>query len=498
MLKNPRALGMGAAIMIASCAITAFTVSARYQSANEALFRDVLSVVNQRYIDQMPGDSLLKHAALGLVDQLNDPYARLYSPAELAEFTSTNLGHYGGIGLSLEERDGLTVVVQVFPNTPAERAGFQDGDVLTAVDGDSTRGWPLEKTTGRLRGPIGSKVRVTFRNEDDSKPHVVDLERAQVRVPAVPYETLIGSVGYIPINSFAETTSSEVSAAVKRLQQQGAKSFLLDLRGNGGGVVEQAVRTVDIFVKGDLLVATQKERGDVTTYRTDDAGDLRPLPVIVMVDEGTASASEIVAAALQDHGRAAVVGAPTFGKGIVQSTFRVAGGHVLKLTTGEWLTPSGKSLHRRRTPGGRGIERDSAGVHPDVVVRNDTFTSGERALVEALRPHGREFYLAYSGLAKEQKEAITDAKRVSPALLDELYQRLQERGVKISRDVFDAGASYTDFLMRSRAATYRWGNARAKLETMDRDKQMQRALDLLKENATDSKLMAAVHQKREG
>src|SRR5688572_22450652 len=160
MPKNPRAIGVAGAITIASCALTAVLMNARYEKENETLFRDVLGVVNQRYIDAMPADSLLKHAALGLVDQLNDPYARLYSPAELAEFTSTNLGHYGGIGLSLEERDGLTVVVQVFPNTPAERAGFQDGDVLTAVNGDSTRGWPLERTTGRLRGPIGSKVNV--------------------------------------------------------------------------------------------------------------------------------------------------------------------------------------------------------------------------------------------------------------------------------------------------------------------------------------------------
>ena len=496
MLKNPRAIGVAGAITVASCALTVVFMNARYEGENEALFRDVLSVVNQRYIDAMPADSLLKHAALGLVDQLNDPYARLYSPAELAEFTSTNLGHYGGIGLSLEERDGLTVVVQVFPNTPAERAGFQDGDVLTAVNGDSTRGWPLEKTTGRLRGPIGSKVNVTFRSENDSKPHVVELERAQVRVPAVPYEMLVGTVGYIPINSFAETTGAEVSAAVQRLQKQGAKSFLVDLRGNGGGVVEQAVQTADVFLKDDLLIATQRERADVTTYRTDDDADLRPMPLIVLVDEGTASASEIVAAALQDHGRAAVVGEPTFGKGIVQSTFRVANGHVLKLTTGEWLTPSGKSLHRRRQPGGRGTVKDSAGVDPDVIVRNDTLTQGERALVEALRPYGREFYLAYSGLAKEQKEAITDAKKVSPALHNELFQRMKSRGIDISREVYDEGSSYVDFLMRSRAASYRWGNARAKLEMMDRDPQMQKALALLAEHRTDATLIAAVHQKR--
>ena len=135
-------------------------------------------------------------------------------------------------------------------------------------------------------------------------------------------------------------------------------------------------------------------------------------------------------------------------------------------------------------------------MKPDVIVRNDTLSGGERALVDALRPHGREFYLAYSGLAREQKEAITDGARMPASMHDELFKRLQARGVAISRDVYDRGAGYTEFLLRSRAATYRWGNARAKQETLGRDRQLQRALELLSEHRTDSTLMAAVHQKR--
>ena len=469
-------------------------VGARFASDNEALFRNVLTVVNRRYIDKMSGDSLLKVAAQGLVGQLNDPYARLYSPEELTEFTSTALGHYGGVGMMLEERDGYAVVVQVYPNTPAEDAGLSEGVAVVAVNGDSTRGWPLEKTTTRLRGPIGSKVEIAFRRDFQHQPETVQLTRAQVRIPAVPYEIMIGSIGYIPITSFAETSAAEVEAAVGRLSKQGAKSYLLDIRGNGGGVLEQAVAIADIFLPGNLLVVAQREREERLDYRTDDDADLRPAPVVVLVDEGTASASEILAAALQDHRRGVVIGDSTFGKGVVQATFQVGNGHVLKLTTGEWLTPSGRSIHRRpnKSPRGAATAADSGGITPDILVRADTLSTTERALAEALRPHSRPFYLAYTELARELKDSVADPITINPLWRSELYRRMSARGVSVPRAIYDDAASYIDALLRYKIADYKWGDARARLVTLERDPQMRRALALLGEYRTDVALIDAV------
>lgn len=336
-------------ILVAGSAglLGAVLASARQQNDGEQLFRDVLSIVSNRYIDRIEGGQLLEKAAKGLLDELDDPYAHLYPPKEQDEFTQQHQGNYGGVGMTIEDRDGTHVVTRVFRDTPAERGGMIEGDKIYSVGGEVVRGWPIEKVTGRIKGTPGSKVTIEYERGGHA-PVSQTMTRAIVNIPEVPYAVNIDGTGYIPLLQFGETASDEVSKAIATLKQQGAKSFVLDLRGNGGGLLDEAVEISDLFLPSGAKVVTQRERRDSTVWNAKDSEQLGTTPVVVLVDGGTASASEIVAGALQDHDRALIVGQPSYGKGVVQTVYRVSGNSLLKITTGEWLTPSGRSIHRKR------------------------------------------------------------------------------------------------------------------------------------------------------
>src|SRR5687768_16575676 len=301
----------------------ALLVNARQQSNGEQLFNDVVTIVRSRYVEPVATDKLLEKAAVGLLDQLDDPYAHLYTTREdVSEFTQTHQGNYGGVGMSIEDRDGVHTVVRVFPDTPAERGGMQEGDRIYSVDGQVVRGWPLEKVTGRIKGEPGTNVTLEFERGPHAPSRAV-MTRAIVSIPAVPYAINFDGVGYVPLSQFGETASDEVQKAIASLRQQGARSFILDLRGNGGGLLGEAVEIADLFLPAGDTVVVQRERTQSQVYATRDAANLAGAPIVVLVDGGSASASEIVAVALQDLDRALVVGEGTYGKGVVQTVYRV-------------------------------------------------------------------------------------------------------------------------------------------------------------------------------
>ncbi|MEJ2503877.1 MAG: S41 family peptidase, partial [Gemmatimonadota bacterium] len=369
------------------------------------LFRDVLTLVSTRYLDTLEVSEVYERAAEGLVDELGDPYTDLFSPEELEEFTIAYEGHYAGVGMVIRRQDESITVERVFPNTPAEYHGVQPGDRVLAVGGEAVGEWALERVSNALKGEPGTHVRVLFGRYGVSQPIETDITRAVVRIPAVPYSTLVGGdVGYIPLLQFSETAGDEVAAGVRELVDRGAAGLVLDLRGNGGGIVEQAVRIAGMFLPAGSRIARQSERGsDETEYRNENAPIAPDLPLVVLVDERSASASEIVAGALQDHDRAVILGATSFGKGLVQTAYRVDGGYVLTMTTGTWFTPNGRSIHRERVmQNGRLVEVDDSihfaasrderpayhsdagrivygggGIMPDLEVELDTLTNAE-------------------------------------------------------------------------------------------------------------------------
>jgi carboxyl-terminal processing protease len=493
----------------------ALLMSARQQNQSERLFSDVLQVVSNRFLDTLPRTELLRRATVGLLDQLDDPYAHLYPPAEQDEFRQQHQGNYGGVGMTIEDRDGVHVVVRVFQNTPAERGGFHEGDRILTVNDSVVRGWRIERVTDRIKGEPGSKVTIEYERAGQA-PTKSTLTRAIVRIPAVPYAVKIDDVGYIPLIQFGETSAEEVAKALTQLKQQGAKSFVLDLRGNGGGLLDQAVDISDLFLPSGQTVVVQRERQGSETFTARDAADQGSAPIVVLVDQASASASEIVAGALQDHDRALIVGAPTYGKGVVQTIYRVGGNNILKLTTGEWLTPAGRSIHRRRerVDGQWTLVEDSAekaktyrsdsgralqghgGITPDLRVANDTLTTPEQKFAESMRPRSSDFYLAYTALAADLKDKVKPGFTVQQEWLDELYTRLQARGVKVNRAEFDGAKRYIGDLLAMRIARNAFGDAEAKRLYAAKDLPLSEAIKLLRTHPTQRALLTAASAKR--
>lgn len=497
-----------AAVLVAAFALGGFIVPDSQEQEGPDLFRDVLTLVSTRYIDTLDVSEVYERAAEGLVQRLEDPYASLYSPEELEDFTVAYEGHYAGVGMLIEAQAGGAVVRRVFPNTPAERIGAMAGDRVIAVDGESVEGWPLAQISNALKGEPGTQVDVLFSRFGVREPIAVSITRAVVRIPAVPYATMIqNEIGYIPLLQFNETAAEEVATATQDLLDQGATGLVLDLRDNGGGIVDQAVQIAGLFLPEGTEIARQWERGADERIHTNPMPPLAPdLPLVVLVNGGSASASEIVAGALQDHDRAVILGTTSYGKGLVQTAYRVNGGYVLKMTTGKWFTPVGRSIHRERVlENGRLVEvADSVhfgaapgqrpayhsdngrvvfgggGITPDLTVGADTLSTSEQDLVRAVLPHSPEFSTTLFDYASELKASVDEEFQVRPAWREELYRRLAEQGVDIDHGVYEAGASYIDRELALHVGRLAFGDAYAKLHQAQEDSQLMRAIEVIR------------------
>jgi carboxyl-terminal processing protease len=506
-----------AAALAVTFVMGGFILPDRSTLAGPTLFRDVVTLVSTRYIDTLDISEVYERAAAGLVNELGDPYAELFSPEDLEEFTMAYEGHYAGVGMLIESQQGAAVVLRVFPNTPAERNGVQMGDRLVSIDGELVDGWSLERVANTLKGTPGSLVEVEFRRYGVSTPLATQMTRAVVRIPAVPFTTVVeGTVGYIPVFQFNETAAREVAAALEGLVKEGVTSLVLDLRRNSGGIVEQAIGIAGLFLPAGTSVARQQERGSEDSHYVNESSPVAPdLPLVVLVDAASASASEIVAGALQDHDRAVVVGTTSYGKGLVQTAYRVEGGYVLKMTTGKWYTPSGRSIHRERTVvGGRLVEVEDSvhfatgrgerpsyhsvggrvvygggGITPDLEVPPDTLTLDEQALESALLPHSPDFSVAVFDFATELKDGVEPDFTSSPEWRDELYRRLSVRGVAPEREVYDRGADYIDRILVDRVARLAFGEAHAMVRDAGNDAVLLRAIDLIRRGNGDQRRM---------
>jgi len=497
--------------------------------ANARLFEQVLSLVSQKYVDTIQSGDLLARAANGLVKELQDPYTELFSPQESEEFSRGTNGRYGGTGMLLEEEEERVVTVQrVFPNTPADDAGVRDGDRIVAIGDTSTNGWGLSKVSGRLRGAPGSKVVVSFSRLGVSAPIRLTFTRREVHVPAVPFTTVINGVGYIPLQTFNENASEEVEVAAKKLVGQGVRGLVLDVRDNGGGIVEQALSISSLFLKDSQEIVSVRARGapnEVSIAGGEHLAD--GIPLVVLTNGGTASAAEIVAGALQDHDRALVLGTTTYGKGQVQSLYALDGGYSLKLTTGQWYTPSGRSIHRERriTDDGRVLEgrlidgrivddatdsveteqsrtkrpqfRSDAGrvvfggggIVPDFLVHEDTASTLEREFLRSVAAKGQQIRIVLQQYSLELRETVGRDFTVTPAWRTELRRRLRAAGVNIDARYDSIGtALLTDELDR-RVTRRAFGDAEAKKRVLQEDRALVRAIELLVRSRTQQDLM---------
>ena len=279
-----------------------FALQARATRGGAQLLDQVLTFVALRYVDTLDAQSLYEKAARGLVKELNDPYTELFTPKQLEEFSRATNGRYAGLGMEILPVGGYVTIQKVFPNTPAESRGVQEGDRIVSIDTFNARGWTNAQAQAKLLGPPGTPVTVTFARPGVPQPIKLDFKRAEIKVPAVRYSLMIDDrVGYVPLERFSEQTTEDIASAVQSLKAKGAKGIVIDLRGNPGGILEEAFAMSNLFLpQGKELLSVRGRAGEHQKYVSQRPPLAPDVPLVLLVDGYSASASEIVAGALQD------------------------------------------------------------------------------------------------------------------------------------------------------------------------------------------------------
>jgi carboxyl-terminal processing protease len=321
------------------------------------LFGEVFERVRAEYVDEVGDDSLVESAINGMLTSL-DPHSNYLNTKNFNDMKVQTRGEFGGLGIEVSMENGLVKVVSPIDDTPAARAGLKPGDLITHLDGDPVQGMTLPEAVEKMRGLVGSDIRLTIRREG-KEPFDVKLTRATIRIQSVRSHLEGDVIGYIRITTFNEQTDVGLNNAMKNLKQQGGSKLsglILDLRNNPGGLLDQAVAVADAFLDKGEIVSTRGRRSEDAQRYNARPGDIAGgLPVAVLINGGSASASEIVAGALQDHHRAILLGTKSFGKGSVQTIIPLPGHGAMRLTTARYYTPSGRSIQAK-------------GIDPDIVV----------------------------------------------------------------------------------------------------------------------------------
>ena len=308
-----------------------------------------MELIRENYVEEIDYEPLTSAAIQGMLRVL-DPHSNFYDRKSFEEMRLEQRSQYYGIGASIQSRHRGVYIIETFKDTPAARGGLRYGDQIVAVDDKSTEGWNSDKVRDHLRGELGVEVKVTVQREGETQPISVKLDRAAVDLPSISGSYIVKpGVGYIALSrGFHSTTSDELNGAIAGLKDQGMNSLILDLRGNPGGFLDQAIRVADKFLlRGQGIVSVRNREGRSGDKEWPaESGVPENFPLVVMIDDGSASASEIVTGAIQDHDRGLVVGEPSFGKGLVQTIYPLPGGAGLTLTTARYYTPSGRLIQR--------------------------------------------------------------------------------------------------------------------------------------------------------
>jgi carboxyl-terminal processing protease len=408
-------------------------------------FARALSHIEQSYVGEVDGDRLMYGAIRGMLKVL-DPHSEFLEPEQFRILMSDTEGEYGGVGLEIDVRDGWLTVVSVFEASPAGRAGVKPGDQFLAIEGQGARDMPIDEALELMRGAPGTAVHVALRRANVEAAIEVDLVREVIEVHAVEARVLPDRIVYAKLKLFQETTAEELHRAIDNAvehtaQQGGVRGVLLDLRGNPGGLVSSAVLVADEFLSDGVIVSTKGRGGKLLREQSATSAGTRPnWPLCVLVDGYSASASEIVAGALHDHGRAVLVGTRTFGKGSVQNIIELPDHSAIKLTTALYYTPSGRSIQ-------------ASGIDPDVVVEQLDAETWRKA-----RDSG-------AGLREATLEGhIENATSAAPAATPERSARSQARGAGHAGEPFsdDFQAHVAHQVLQALVAAAEAKTARAK------------------------------------
>jgi carboxyl-terminal processing protease len=342
-------------LLLPAVAAAQSNTSETYRQLN--LFGDVFERVRADYVEDVKDEKLVESAINGMLSAL-DPHSSYLNAKSFRDMQVQTRGEFGGLGIEVTMENGLVKVVSPIDDTPAHRAGVKPGDLITHLDHEPVQGMTLPEAVERMRGPVNTNITLTLRREG-REPFDVTLSRAVITIQSVRPK-VEKDIGYIRITSFSEQTSSGVERAVQRIRQEvgpSLKGYVLDLRNNPGGLLDQSVKVADAFLERGEIVSTRSRRPDDAQRFNAKPGDVAEgLPIVVLINNGSASASEIVAGALQDHRRALVLGTKSFGKGSVQTIIPLSGHGAIRLTTAHYYTPSGRSIQAK-------------GIEPDIEVQ---------------------------------------------------------------------------------------------------------------------------------
>jgi carboxyl-terminal processing protease len=456
-----------------------------------------------------------------MLDGLHDPHSVFLRADRLARLNESTTGNYGGVGIQIDVRDGWVIVVSPLPGSPAERAGIETGDRIVEVAGKSAKGWTIDETRIALRGAPGTSVQVLMDRAGARRP--VSLVRQEIHRSAVGRALLLpDGVGFVDLDVFSDSTEKELSHAIDSLSKAGMKSLVLDLRANPGGLLTQGVGVSDLFLdRGQEIVNMRGRVREANHDFVDGYSQQWPsLPMVVLVDEYSASASEIVAGALQDHDRAVVIGHTSYGKGSAQTVYPITGGSALKLTTAKWFTPSGRSIskphksedeaandsddsdakavtptadrERFKTDAGRTVY-GGGGITPDIVAGDTTVVPSELALQNALGrkvPQFRDAITDYAMSLKGTNTVSSPDFTVTDAMREAVWQRMRQRGIQIDRSVYDGAAPLVSRFIGYDVARYVLGRLAEQRRAVQEDPIVQRAVELTRGVKTQKELLA--------
>lgn len=478
------------------------------------VLEEVLNRIERHFVDEIDVEELYDAAIESVVRSLDDPNSALLQAPDREDMQIRMRGEYGGVGLEVVTQDSFVTIVAPVPGTPGSRAGLRPGDRIVEVEDRSVVGWSTDRVAELLRGEPGTSVRMGVQRHGVERVIPFELTRAVIQLSAVPFAVLLeGGVGYVPVEVFNGTTTAEVGARVDSLVGEGMESLILDLRRNRGGLLLEGVGLSDMFLDaGSSIVEVRGRTSPVEHYRAAADQEYAAMPLVVLVDYRSASAAEIVAGALQDHDRALLIGAPTFGKGSVQSLFPVTGGRVLKLTTARWFTPSGRSIQKEprdqllvaengvitlggdvvqypdladrprfASAGGR-VLHGGGGIVPDLWVLPDTLTAEEDEAVRKLFAFGGQYVVARQNWAVrylQQRPGLEPGFVITDADLADFHALLTEREVEMTFEELLRARRTVEYDLGREVALQAWEDRGRFERNAGFDTQLRRAHELL-------------------
>jgi len=438
---SPRHLLIAVSILALSLvSVGAFGQGKARQQQNDVyhdleIFTKILEKVSQNYVDEVDTHQLMKKAIEGMLSEL-DPHSQYLDGLEYEDLMVSTKGEFGGLGILISFRDNFPTVMSPIDDTPAARAGIRSGDQIVEIEGEVTEGWNVDKAVGKLRGEPGTRVSFKLLHPGEETPVDYVLVREVINVASVPYHGMLkDGVGYLRVSNFAKKTQQEMQEAIGDLEKQGMRTLVIDMRGNPGGLLQTATEVSELFLDKDKLVVYTKGRlaNSNRKYYSANRAVHKGYPVVVMINEGSASASEIFAGAMQDWDAGLVVGQTSFGKGTVQTVFNLTETEAVKLTTAKYYTPSGRSIHKD--------EREKK-PEPDVIAmadgegediapeeKLDAPTSEIREVKEAAE---KPIFYTSSGRTVYGGGGITPDIEYTPREYTDLLRRLEREGLAFS------------------------------------------------------------------